>query len=291
MTPFDLLEANLLDLLYQLSGAEIRLILGGGYGLYLKQRHVRKTGERTLLTSFPEARSTNDLDIFLRTEIIADPYRTRLVAAALEHLNCRPVARVEYLQFTRSFAVSGEQREVKFDILTGPAHPAVDISRIKRDSRRWRPRGGKIPLHARPTPEAIAIEEDLVEIHLDGRRTTGQPHRASIFLPQPFTYALMKLFAFRDRKDDPAKDFGRHHALDLYTIIAMATEREWDTAARLSQTYHEESAVREAGNIVQEHFSRPESIGTIRLREHPQFTPSLDLPGFASALTELFSST
>jgi hypothetical protein len=288
-TPFDPLEANLLDLMHELRGTQIRLILGGGYGLYLKQRHLRGTGERTLLDSLPDARSTRDLDLFLRTEIIADPDRTRLLAAALDRLGCQPVETARYFQFARRFLVSGEWREVKFDILTGPAHPTVDIRRIRRDPRRWRPRGEKIRLHAHPTPEAIAIEEDLIEIPLDGQRTTGQPHRASIFLPQPFTYALMKLFAFRDRKDDTAEDFGRHHALDLYTIVAMATEAEWGTATRLSRAYREESAVREASNIVQQYFSRIESIGTIRLREHPQFSPALDLPGFVSALAELFS--
>src|SRR5262249_40989615 len=155
------------------------------------------------------------------------------------------------------------------------------------DSRRWRPRGEKVALHARHTPEAVAIEEELVEIHLRGQRTTGEPHDAVIFLPQPFTYALMKLYAFHDRQDDAGKDFGRHHALDLYSVIATATEAEWPTAVRLSHSYREEAAVREAGSIVQQFFSRLDSMGTVRLREHPQFSSDLDLPGFASALTEL----
>jgi hypothetical protein len=29
-------------------------------------------------------------------------------------------------------------------------------------------------------------------------------------------------------------------------------------------------------------------MGTVRLKEHPQFTSELDLSGFASALVELF---
>ena len=40
------------------------------------------------------------------------------------------------------------------------------------------------------------------------------------------TYILMKLFAFRGRKDDPAKGMAQHHALDLYRVVAMLTEDE-----------------------------------------------------------------
>ncbi len=45
--------------------------------------------------------------------------------------------------------------------------------------------------------------------------TNGEPTEAQIRVPQPFTYLKMKLFAFRDRKVDEAKNLGRHHALDL----------------------------------------------------------------------------
>jgi hypothetical protein len=41
---------------------------------------------------------------------------------------------------------------------------------------------------------------------------------------------MMKLFAFRDRLDDADKEFGRYHALDLYTILATTTEMEWNQA-------------------------------------------------------------
>jgi hypothetical protein len=206
--PLDLLEANLLDLLYELRGADFRLILGGGYGLALKHRQLRDSGARTLLATFPEARSTNDLDLFLRTEIVADPHRTRLLAAALHRLGCRPVQTARYYQFVRTVPVLAEAREVKFDILTGPAHPAVDSRRIRMDPRRWRPRGEKVPLHARHTPEAVAIEEALLEIPLHGQRTGGEPYDAAILLPQPFTYALMNQSGLPGASCGPR---GRHH--------------------------------------------------------------------------------
>ncbi len=288
MEVLDLLQASLLDLLYELRDQEIRLIVGGGYGLYLKQRHLRETGDRTLLQLFPEARSTNDLDLFLSTEVLADSRRARLMADALARLGCAPVEGARYLQFVRSVPTAWGVREVKFDLLTGPPHPAVDLRLIKRDSRRWRPRGEKIPLHAHPAPEAVGLEDEPLEISLRGRRTNGEEFVGSIFLPQPFTYTLMKLTAFWDRKDDPDKDLGRHHALDLYTILATTTEQEWDTACRVYREHQYEDAVQAAGTVVRIYFSGPEALGALRLREHPLASGGLDLDGFLSALHDLF---
>jgi hypothetical protein len=291
MSPFDLLEDSLLDLLDELHNTEVRPILGGGYGLYLKQRFLHETGARALLGSIPEARSTNDLDLFLRTEVVADAHQFRQVAEALERLGCRPIESLKYLQFIRDVFAAGERREVKFDILTGPPHPGVDTRRIRTDPVRWRPRSPGIALHARPTPEAVAIEEHLIEIPLRRRPATVEPYQTVVLLPQPFSYALMKLFALRDRMDDAYKDFGRHHALDLYRIIAMATEAEWTTAMRLSQTHCQDPVVREAGTVVRQCFSGPETLGTLRLREHPQFSSTLELDGFILALAALFPSS
>jgi hypothetical protein len=286
--PFDLLEANLLDLLWELRSVEIPLIVGGGYGLFLKQRQLRRTGERTLLSGFPEPRATNDLDLFLRTEILADSSRVRLLADALGRLGCEPVETAKYLQFVRVIPGGGQPGTVKFDLLTGPAHPGVDLGLIRTDSRRWRPRGERIPLHAHPTPEALALESLLREIVLDGPRTTGEAFTGSVFVPQPFSYALMKLFAFRDRREDPSKELGQHHALDLYTILATTTEPEWQAALHQSVELRTHETTREARRIVAEYFSGPEALGALRVREHQLFSPQLDLSGFLSALGELF---
>jgi hypothetical protein len=57
-----------------------------------------------------------------------------------------------------------------------------------------------------------------------GTRSDGRRARSEVAIPQAFSYAMMKLFAFRDRKDDAEKEFAQHHALDMYRIIAMLTE-------------------------------------------------------------------
>ncbi|NLE38702.1 MAG: hypothetical protein GX621_11815 [Pirellulaceae bacterium] len=71
------LETALIDLLHETREEDLRLIIGGGYGIYLKREHVRELGVRTLLREWPEARSTNDLDLFLRPELLVDSMRLK----------------------------------------------------------------------------------------------------------------------------------------------------------------------------------------------------------------------
>jgi hypothetical protein len=44
-----LLRTSLLDLLHALGPDADGILLGGGYGLYLKQLHLAETGQRTLI--------------------------------------------------------------------------------------------------------------------------------------------------------------------------------------------------------------------------------------------------
>jgi hypothetical protein len=99
---------------------------------------------------------------------------------------------------------------------------------------------------------------------------------------------MMKLFAFRDRFSDPNKEFGRYHALDLYTILATTTEGEWEYALQLRDQYRNDSFTIEAGQLVSEYFSAPERLGIIRLRESPYYRPELQIDKFMSVLQELF---
>jgi hypothetical protein len=172
----------------------------------------------------------------------------------------------------------------------GPFEPFRRLLQVKPP--RVRPKGGKKGrLHARETPEAVGVEEEPVCIPVRGRRSTGEEYEAQVCLPQAFSYALMKLFAFRDRKDDPdpKKDKGRHHALDLYAIVAMMTEPEYDFARRARTRYADNEKVREAREIVGRDFAGPENIGVLRLREHVLYNAAMDLDTFLSVLREIFA--
>ena len=47
------LFSSLLDLLRELDSSGIPITIGGGYGLYLKRRHLERTGEHTILEQLP----------------------------------------------------------------------------------------------------------------------------------------------------------------------------------------------------------------------------------------------
>jgi len=113
----DPLTTSLLDLLYELREDEIPLTVGGGFGLFLKRKHIAATGARTLFAELPAPRSTNDLDLFLRAEVLADAECTRRIAHAIRQLGYQPVEEARYLQWKRAVQVGAVVQEVKIDIL------------------------------------------------------------------------------------------------------------------------------------------------------------------------------
>lgn len=108
-----------------------------------------------------------------------------------------------------------------------------------------------------------------------------------VYLPHPFSYLLLKLFALRDQVDDEEKGYGRHHAYDIYITIAMTTEEEWSQALQLREKYADTDQVTEARAIVNRLFAGTESLGVLRLREHAR-SNNYELPnGRLTDLTEI----
>ncbi len=79
---------------------------------------------------------------------------------------------------------------------------------------------------------------------------------------------MLKLFALRDRLDDELKDFGAYHSFDIYRVIAMMTQEEWEQSCALRGKFIEEPKIQEARAIVAELFASEESIGIVRIRQH-----------------------
>jgi hypothetical protein len=156
VTIVDQLTTNLLDLLFELEGRKIPIMIGGGYGLFLKRRHLAATGARTLLERLPEARATNDLDMFLRAELLSDLSRTREVRDAILRLGYAPVEEAKFLQWKRGVIVAGVAQEVKIDVLVGPlgkfrAKLKVSMPRVRpRGDSSFTPRRGGGDLGRRP---------------------------------------------------------------------------------------------------------------------------------------------
>ncbi|WP_153559412.1 hypothetical protein [Roseimaritima sediminicola] len=264
-------------------GSETTLLIGGGYGLFLKQLYLADhPGVRTLLTpdDLPDARTTNDIDLILRAEIVTDSESMKSIRMALDELDCRVVETAKYTQFSRSMP----QGQVKIDLLAAPLGHFAE--RVPKDPRRVKPRPS-VKLHASKLEEALAVDRHALSIPVEGKLSAGEEHRAEVLVPQAFSYLLMKLCAFRDRMNDVNRSLGQHHALDIYRIVGMLT-REEDTHVRsLSAEYAEHPTVTEARAIAAKHFISPDGLGRLRIREHPLYKESMELDRFGSELSLL----
>jgi len=283
------LKTSLLDLLHETKGTDIKLIIGGGFGIYLKIDHVQRLSQRTLLREWPEPRSTNDLDLFLRPALIIDSARLKPLAEAIVRLGYQVVPGAENYQFSKLGPGGTEAGSIKIDILTGP-QSRFQGTRVRADAHRARP-NPSIGIHAHTVDEAPTLEDGLLLVTLAGKIGSGEPWQAEVFLPHPYTFLMMKLFAFRDRLNDTNKEFGRYHALDLYTILATTTEDEWKYALKLRDQYSEEQYVMEARQLVSKYFDALGHLGLIRLKESRYYRPELQIDEFMSALEELFPAT
>lgn len=121
-----------------------------------------------------------------------------------------------------------------------------------------------------------------------------------VLVPHPFCYLILKLHAFRDsqkpanereRKRADRKDIGRHHALDLFRIVAMMNRAELEQCNELSKSKgnpHREPVVQECRRIRREFFADDQALGCTRIREHKLFDPRIDLALFLEVLVEIF---
>jgi hypothetical protein len=265
ITAKDPLREQLRLLAAELQKDDIKLILGGGYGLVLRTELVKKSGAATRFEEIPEARSTNDLDLFLSAEIITSAKKTEKIRDALARLGFEPIA--PYFQFRLPIEYEGLEKPIKIDLLAAP--PASDDERklVKISPPRIRPKKAK-NIHGFLTEEAVTLEENLQPIDIS--ETGDEP--LEIFLPHPFSYLVMKLFALRDRLEDERTDFGAYHAFDVYRIVGMMTENEWNESLDLRDRYSGEPKIKEAAEIAGDLFASLDAVGVLRVRQHARAT-------------------
>ena len=282
----DPLITTLIDLDRAIGQPNFKFILGGGFGLYLKQIHLQQTSVRTVLTGdlWPLPRATEDLDFFLPTEVVASFKEMTRLRQALDRIGFKPVEEAKFLHFSKPWEPAGR---IKIDMLTGPIDP-IAKSKLKVTPPRVRPRGD-LELHAYLTEEALDFEESLFAIMLDGAGSDKQPGAVAVNIPQPFTFLLMKLHAFADRMNDANVGLGRHHSLDVYRIVAMLTEAEFNQVRQMVKKHSTSRPLARAREIIRDHFSSPTTKGLIRLREHALFTARMDGTELVKNLNDLFA--
>lgn len=283
------LETALLDLVHELQGANIKLIVGGGFGIYLRVDWLLKEDDLSTLISalhWPEARSTNDLDLFLRTELFVDTTHLKHLGDALKRLGYKPIETAKYYQFEKSGVSGLPTGNLKIDLLAGPRETFRKLG-IKTDNRRVRPKPA-VDLHAHPVDEVPSLENGLALLPIEGVLSSGAAARGEVYLPHPFSFLTMKLHAFRDLREIEEKDYARHHALDLYMIVGSIREMEWQECLGYRDQFKGHDVVVESSRIVKKHFSEERGQGIIRLKESAYFRSDLDVSRFMSALGEIF---
>jgi hypothetical protein len=201
---------------------------------------------------------------------------------ALDRIGFVPVETAKFFHFAKPWVTGGS---VKIDMLTGPVD-AVPKSLLEFSPPRVRP-AGDLRLHAYLTKEAIDFEISLLPLTVEGVGSDGKAGNAIVYIPQPFTFLLMKLHAFADRVDDADADLGRHHALDVYRIVAMLTQAEFDQVQAGVKNHTASRPVLRAREIIATYFSLPTAMGMLRMREHSLFTTRMDVTMLIGALIDL----
>lgn len=277
----DRLGRELIDLARAFSRENIPTVIAGGYGLVLKYRRTLEKDVETIFSSLPGTRATADLDLFLTLEVISNPQKAEYIRTVLEEKEYEPVEGAENYQFARTLK---DGRKLKVDLLT----PAPgDSKELRVKAQRVRPRGASGTIHGRKVPEAFSLEENLQALTL----STNDGQQIDVHLPDPFTYYLLKLFALRDRLDQPEQ--ARRHAFDIYVNAGMMTEAEWETSRELYVEHKARDILGEARQITEQLFGTRTSLGVERLMEYERSRDGMSLEDeridrLVKILSELF---
>ena len=288
----DPLSTSLLDFLFEAkqNGLKSPLTVAGGFGLFLKKQYLIEHGKKTLFPIKGVVRSTEDIDLFVHVDILCDQQQFQCILNTLRSLGYEVVDSAKYMQWKKSIDLREDTGYVKIDFLAGN----VDVNGDKLHTKSPRVRNRQVEgLHAHVTPEALFIDEKALEIPFAGERNCGVKYQTTICIPHPFTYLLMKLFAFRDRENDTNRQSGAHHAFDIFTIIGSLTEAELDETIDLAQKSFQEPVFQEARQIVMNRFTTSSQKGTIAIRSHELYFhyEVKYLNEFLNVMTEIFGTS
>lgn len=240
------------------------VILAGGLGLMLKRRHLAHQGTMTLALSadhgHPEARTTTDIDLFLRIELFTRPEEGRRLREVLDGLSYKE--RTPKWQFERPLSDALPDQSVVVDLLARQPVDGEDVS-VKP------PRvgtGSGTGLHGRETAEAFAVEREpqIIDV-LDDGSLLGQ-----VLTAHPYAWLNMKVRAahdwlryqrqpweLRENQQPPSAK----HAFDATLIVAMVTEVERDRCRDLASEFRDHPVAQQIRAEATELFGEPTAPG------------------------------
>lgn len=248
--------------------AGLRLLLAGGYGLFLKQNWVSSNPEIQTVIALPRwldaaPRVTKDLDLVVGLDIISSGDAQEAIVTILTKHGFIVSEKNPRWQFVKQLG-PGHSLVVELHApLPTSAHPNVhaDDVRVKR-----KPSLGVAGIHGRTNPEAVGCDHHPFSFETDG---------LTITVPNAVTWAIMKISAMRDRwnksRDDNqgeerrafSREQARKHAQDLCRLIAMVTRDERDHAAEVVKAIRVTPEFNGAAAIFAESFQIDQGWGNI----------------------------
>lgn len=282
-----LLEATF-ELADEFERIGIPLIIGGGFSQYIRTLYFNKVQSLRYPSKILQ-RSTKDIDLFLTADIIVDSKKVSEITSILSKLNYE--VKTPNYQFKKVIQYVDSPKEIEVDILTEPPNEK-DSDKVKiKNKQRIKPVGVK-NFHAFMHKEAYLLSSFLVKAS-SYVEPQLQTKFKNIYLPSSFSFLVMKLHAFRDRINDTNKEFGKHHAYDIFTTIRNMDEADWKTAVQQRKYYQGKNIFIESNKIVRQFFDSEISNGIIRIKENELFQRrknlfNKDIENFMKDLNELF---
>ena len=237
----DTIFGQLSELAQPFNRIGIKPLICGGLGVYLSL-YKRQNEARKML------RATRDIDLMLTGQDVSDETRRNAIANIITgELNYEVRKGCEYFRFQK-------ENSQQLDILT----PPIDGIKVQGG----RSRLVKSKLHGHIASEACFIEEDLRTISSSEILSGDKIVSFEVLLPSPTNLLILKLFAFDDRSNKDDTEHAQTHALDIYLIIAMLTQRRYYLEGQKFLSRHRDSEIiQRAQSIVDSKFSSVDKLG------------------------------
>ncbi len=198
-------------------------ILAGGFGLRLRQAALRAVGATMLISEVPQARATQDLDLFLSVQVWMPPdeqataFRSLLTELGYEE-------HWPTCQFRKPW--KGGQNRIKLDLQA--RRPTDAESEVKVKTKKGVSQVGKgmgYSVSGYETPEGFAVEDSPQSISVAHGDTT-----AIVRVPHPYAWLNLKVRAAHDWLSEdrgelapkPGADARLKHVFDVYLLNCFA---------------------------------------------------------------------
>lgn len=249
----DTIFGQLAELAQPLNRIGIKPVICGGLGVFLSL-HKQQNEARKML------RATRDIDLMLTERDVSEIAKRDAIANIITiELNYEVCKGCEHFRFQK-----GNSQQL--DILTPPIN-GINV-------QGGRSKLVKSKLHGRIVPEACFIEEDLRIISSSEISPGGLIDNFEALLPSPTNLLTLKLFAFDDRYNKDDIEHAQTHALDIYLIIAMLTQRrDYLEGQKFLSRHRDSEIIQRAVSIVDSKFSSVDKLGWQLVLEASSFYP------------------